>query len=213
MGTKPVLLGRSKQTPIENQKRKEVTLPGAPSKDFILSAPCRIVNVGSRVGITASDLPTDPGGTYSWSSSSKRIRLINSSGPKLAVQALAVGDSRDSEVITCTRLGRDGSVKTKTFSLTVAEVKFKKSDIQEFGYDDFDTPEQTEDDHVCVQSESYTYLAVTIKGGAVASDFVFVCDDVSVCTAESPTGASQFDLKLRAGRYRKKATPLRAKIK
>lgn len=212
MADKPTLLGSTTTSPIDNKRRKEVVLPGPRSKDFVLTARCRIINVGKRVAITASDLPGDSGGTYTWSTSSRHIRLANSTGPTLAVEGLTVGTGRDSETITCTRRGSDGSTATKTVLITVAKVTFRKTSTEKFGFDDFDTPLDYTDDHVSIGSQAETFVGVKIEGGAVGTDFTFVCDDTTVCTVVAPTGSAEFDLSLRAGRWQKKATNLRAKV-
>lgn len=212
MSEKPILLGSSTTTPIDNKRRKEVTLPGPKSKDFVLTARCRIINVGKRIGITASDLPGESGGIYSWSTSSPHIRLANGTGPTVAVEGLSVGTGRDSETIVCTRRGNDGSITTKTVLITVARVTFVATTAQNFGFDDFDTPQDHTDNHVSIGSGAETFVGVKIEGGAVGTDFTFTCDDIAVCTVANPAGSANFDLSIRAGRWQKAATPLRAKI-
>lgn len=212
MAEKPILLGSTTTTPVDNKRRKEVVLPGPKSKDFVLTARCRIINIGMRIGITASDLPGESGGIYSWTTSSQCMRLANEIGPTVAVEGLAVGTGRDSEAIVCTRRGSDGSTRTKTVLITVAKVTFCATAAQEFGFDDFDTPEDHTDDHVSIGSGAKTFVGVKIEGGAVGTDFTFVCDDTAVCTVANPAGSTAFDLPLHAGIWQKNATTLRAKV-
>jgi hypothetical protein len=214
MDNQLLLVGRSVQTPVENKNRREVTLPGAPSKDFVLTARCRIVNVRDRLSLSASDLPGETGGSYTWSSASSKIRLVNTAGPTLAVEALDIPSaSRDAEVISVTRTGLDGSVSSRTVAITIARITFKQSSAQKYGHDDFDTPSVKTDDHVCIESDNHTFLSVTIEGGAVGTDFEFACDDPSICTIDSPPALTTFDLCLRAKSWQKRETVLRAKAK
>ena len=214
MAQPSVLLGRSTRTPVDNTARRIVTLPGQPSVDFILTANCRIVNVGGRVSMTASDLPGQSGGTYEWSSSSTKIRLANTTGGTLAVEALTEpGTGRDSESITVTRTGANGAKQTKVVLLTVARVTFGPAATQKYGYDDFDTPLITNDDHVSIMSDGETFVAVKIEGGAVGTDFNFVFDGVRTCTASPAPAAAVFDLHVRARPWQKRMTVLSAKVK
>lgn len=209
-----VLLGTSVQSPIDNKTRRDVVLPGKAATDFILTARCRIVNVGARISMSAGDLPGESGGIYKWRTDSKKIRIINESGAVVAIEALAdPGNGRDSEVITVTRTGSDGSQKTQTVAITVAKVTFAPAAKQAYGYDDFDTPSIGTDDHLSVKSDSETTLAVTIEGGALGSDFDFTCDDPMVCTVEAAPAEAKFDLKIRAKTFQKMGTILRAKAR
>jgi hypothetical protein len=52
-----------------------------------------------------------------------------------------------------------------------------------------------------------------IEGGALGTDFDFVCDDPSTCTPVAPGANAAFDLRLDAGAKDKDETPLHAKIK
>lgn len=214
MNQKQVLIGRSTQTPIENKKRREVVVPGRPSQDFILTARCRIMKVGGRITISATDLPGDPGGTYAWDTDSDKLRLVNKTGSTLVVEALMMPSSaRDGEIITVTRTGRDGGKKSKTISVTVAKISFKPSPRQNYGYDDYDTPLIQDDDHVSIKSNSETFIGVKIEGGALGTDFSFVPDDAKVCTVDAAPDKSEFDLRIQAKSWQKKATVLRAKMK
>lgn len=213
MGDKFVLLGSSVQSPVENKTRKEVTLPGTPSQDFILTARCRIVAVGRRVSISAADLPGSSGSTFSWSTSSSKIRLVNTTGPTLAIEGVAVGSARDSESITCTCKSKEGGQTSKTVSLTVATVVFEKSALQTFGFDDFDSPSDHTDDHICVKSSAETFVRVKIEGGAVGSDFSFECIDPNVCSTKGAPSLDAFDLAIQGGRSNKASTVLQAKVK
>lgn len=214
MGKQQVLLGSSTQTPVENKTRHVVVLPGQPSKDFIFTAKCRIMNVGGRITMSAIDIPGDSGGLYTWSTASDKIRLLNTTGNTLTIEALASpGSARDSETITVTRTGRDGGEKSKTVSLTVARVSFRSSSTQRYGYDDFDTSLIQTDDHVSVKSGGDTYVAVKIEGGAKGDDFDFVSDPATVCAIEPAPEAAEFNLHIQAKIWQKKAAVLRAKVK
>jgi hypothetical protein len=213
MPVKKVLLKGSVKSPIEQKKLAQAVLPGPPSEDFIVTAPCRILQVGGRVAITASDLPGHSGGTYAWSSTSAKIRLVNATGPALAVQAVALGSRRDSETITVTRTGTDGNTKTKTVLLTVAKLVFSEAATQKYGYDNMDTPLAPNDHRVCVMSAGETFVKVTISGGALGTDFDFACDHPAFCTADAAPGAAVFDLRLHGANVVKEATALRAKVR
>jgi hypothetical protein len=214
MAKQLVLLGSSTQTPVENKTRHVVVLPGQPSKDFILTARCRIMNVGGRITMSATDMPGDSGGIYTWTTTSNKIRLLNTTGNTLAIEALASpGSARDSETITVTRTGIDGVKMSKTVSLTVARVTFHSSSVQRYGYDDFDTSLIQSDDHVSVKSGGDTYVAVKIEGGATGKDFDFVSDPATVCEVEPAPEAAEFNLHVQAKSWQKKAAVLRARVK
>ncbi|MFB9288662.1 hypothetical protein ACFFTM_09875 [Pseudoduganella plicata] len=178
-----------------------------------MTAKCRILNVGSRIAISAKDLPGQPGGVFNWTTNSTKIRLINSVGGTLAVEGIDFGSARDSETIVCTRTGSDGVISTKTVTLTVARVAFFPSKKQKYGFDDFDTPTDYTDDHVSVKSGGETFIRVAILGGAVGTDFSFVCDDSSLCKADEVLEKNAFDLRIKAGTFEKDSTNLHAKVK
>ena len=195
-------------------KRKTVTLPGEKSEDFILTANCRIINVKGRVTMTTTELPGESGGRYAWTTGSGKIRLLNASTQLATVEALDTPSSaRDAEVITVTRTGTDGKTVSKTINVTVAKLTFSSSAAQSNGYDDFDTPTNPADDHLCVKSGASTVVKVAIEGGAIGTDFDFACEPASVCTPEPPGGAATFDLRLTAQRHQKAQTALLAKVK
>lgn len=181
--------------------------------DFVLS-PCRIVKVSDKLQIAATELPGFPGGTYSWTSGSAKIRLLNPNSSTVTVEALAAPSaSRDAEVITVTRTAAGCAPVVKTVNVTVAKVTFSASPNQRYGYDNFDTPADSTDDHICVKKSDHTFLKVDIEGGALGTDFDFVCDTPATCTAVPPGGTASFDLRLDAGAENKKETTLHAKIK
>ena len=164
--------------------------------------------------MSATDLPGESGGTYTWSTTSTKIRLVNTSGAILAVEALTTPSAaRDSEIITVVRTAADGSTKTKNVLLTVAKVTFEPATTQLYGYDNFDTPLNLDDDHVSIKSAGETFIAVKIDGGALGSDFDFACDSALTCTVDPAAGSAAFDLHLRAKTWQKKSTVLSAKIK
>jgi hypothetical protein len=201
-------------TPIDDKKRIEVCLPGKKSEDFIVDAKCKIMKTKSTIQMKAMDLPDDPGGSYSWKTSSSHIKLINEKSANLTVESLdKPSKARDAEEIIVTRTAKDGSTKTKTVKVTVAQVVFSEAKTQRYGFDDFDTPAKFTDDHVCVKKNDHTFVKVTIKGGALGTDFDFVCDDTAACTPVAPGGDAVFDLKLDAGSSNTIETTLRAKVK
>lgn len=207
-------LGTSLTSTVDNTKRKELTLPGRASKDFIVTARCRIINVRSKVTITAADLPGDSGGTFTWSTTSRNIHLENTTGPKLVVTAFSIpSTARDSEVVTVTRRALDGSLKTKTVALTVAEVKFSASPKQRYGFDDNDTPVDDGDNHLSVESGEYTFLTVRILGGVDSGDFDFIVASGRVCSVEAPLAATDFDLKITAKKSLKTSSLLSATVR
>jgi hypothetical protein len=201
-------------TPIDDKKRIEVCLPGEPSEDFIVDAKCKIMKIKSKIIMKAFDLPKDPGGKYEWKTSSTNIKLIHEKTAILTVESLETPSSaRDAEEITVTRTAKDGTTKSKTVKVTVASVVFSEATTQRYGFDDFDTPAIFTDDHICIKKEDHTFVKVTIKGGALGTDFDFVCDDPKVCKPVPPGADAVFDLKLDAGKFNKKETILHAKVK
>ncbi|MBP6003962.1 MAG: hypothetical protein KA746_11055 [Pyrinomonadaceae bacterium] len=183
--------------------------------DFVLT-PCRIVKVGGSLQISASELDGFSAGTYEWTSSSTKIRLTNPNSSTVTVEALAnPSASREAEVITVTRTAAGCSPVTKTAKVTVAKVTFSAAagDKNKFGYDNFDTPANTLDDHVCVKRSDRTELHVEIEGGANGGDFDFVCDDPAICLPSVPGPTASFDLTLNAGAHDKAETTLHAKSK
>lgn len=149
-----------------------------------------------------------------WTTTSTKIRLLNASNPLVTVEALANPSSaRDAEVITVTRTGADGATSTKTVNVTVAKVTFSAAPTQSNGYDDFDTPGDPADDHVCVKSAASSLVKVKIEGGVVGTDFDFACEPSGICTPDAPDGTPTFDLRLNAQRRQKAQTALLAKVK
>ena len=183
--------------------------------DFKLDAPCRIIKAGGgRVTLTADDLPTFPTGTYTWRTTSNKIRLLNTTGGSLTVEGLAnPSAARDAETITVTRTATGCAPVTKTVTVTVAKVTFSQAANQRYGYDDFDTPADPLDDHISIKKSDHSFVHVVIEGGAVASDFDFVCDTPATCLPAIPGGGAVFDLRLNGGAVQKAETPLHAKVK
>jgi hypothetical protein len=183
--------------------------------DFVLDAPCRIVRCqGGQVSISAQELPGCSGGSFAWTSTSTKLRLLNATGSTLSVEALADPSSaRDAEVITCTRTGVGCTPVAKTVALTVARVRFSAAAAQRYGYDDFDTPANFDDDHLCVKKSDHTFVHVQIDGGALGTDFDFVCDPADTATPVAPGGQAAFDLRLNAGAHDKQDGTLHARVK
>ena len=182
--------------------------------DFNLS-PCRIVKAdGGTLRIEATELDGFPGGTYQWTTSSAKIRLTNQNSSTVTVEGLATPSaSRGAETITVTRTQDGCEAVTKTVDVTVARVKFSASPNQRYGFDDFDTPADRTDDHICIKKSDYTFLQVDIEGGALGNDFDFVVDAVDTCIPVAPGAQASFDLRLNAGARDKAQTTLRAKVK
>jgi hypothetical protein len=207
-------LGRSTTTTVDNKTRRVVVLPGQPSKDFILDAKCLIVPVGGRISMSATDLPDAQGGIYTWSTTSSKIRLINTHGNLLAIEAMqAASAARGNEKILVERKAPDGSTTTKTVALTVAKVTFGPTPKQSYGYDDFDSPSTPSDHRISVRSSGETLVRVTIEGGALGNDFDFLCDDPTVCVAGGGASKAEFDLGIQAERWERASTVLQAKVK
>lgn len=187
--------------------------------DFTVTAPCRILRAGGgRVTLSADDPTTPPtpcpAGTFTWSTTSTKVQLVSTTGGSISVQALANPSSaRDAETVTVTRTARGCSPLTKTVKLTVAKVTFSQAPNQRYGYDDFDTPANPLDDHVSVKKSDNTTVHVKIEGGAVGSDFDFVCDTPATCLPAAGAAGTEFDLQLNGGALDKAETPLHAKVK
>lgn len=183
------------------------------ASDFVLS-PCRIVKAKGSLQIAASESGGAPAGAYEWTTSSAKITIDNPTSSTVTVKALdQVSASREAETITVTRKQDGCPPVVKVVKVTVAKVTFSASASQRYGYDNFDTPADPLDDHICIKRSDYTSLHVKIEGGAVGTDFDFVCDDATVCTAVPPGATAEFDLRLNAAAENKKDTDLHAKVK
>lgn len=164
--------------------------------------------------MSATDLPGFSGGTYAWTTASAKIKLTNANTPTVTVEGLATPSaSREAETIKVTRSAPGCSPIVKTVKVTVARVTFSASTNQRYGYDNFDTPADPLDDHICVKNSDYTFLKVKIEGGALGTDFDFVCDNADICAPVAPGGEASFDLRLNAGVHDKANTTLHAKVK
>jgi len=183
--------------------------------DFNIDAPCKIIKAnGDRVQMSASDQAGFSGGRFQWTTSSANIILHNANSATLTIESGAtVSASRDAETIIVTRSAAGCADVVKTITVTVARLKFSKSTTQRYGYDDFDTPADSLDDHISIKKSDHTFLKVEIEGGALSTDFNFVCDDTSVCTPVAPAASAAFDLRLNAGAKNKAESTLHAKSK
>lgn len=180
--------------------------------DFDIIAPCRFVKTGGSLTIRAADPHGYAGGTFTWSTTSPKIRLSATTGSSVTVSGLAnASAARDAEVISVTRTGFDCAPVTKTVQITVAKVTFSKSNSQRYGYDDMDTAGNNTDDHICVKKMDHTFVHVHIEGGLLGTDFNFVCDNAGSCTTATPPGSADFDLRLNAGGTNKDNTTLHAR--
>jgi uncharacterized protein YqfB (UPF0267 family) len=186
---------------------------GSPCHDIVPSVqdPCRIVMVhGGKLKIAASEIMGVLAESYSWTTSSTKIKLTNADTPTVTVEGLATPSaSRGAETLTLSC----GAAGVRTVNITVAKVTFSASSQQRYGYDNFDTPANPLDDHVCIKNSDYTFLKVDIQGGALGTDFDFVCDDPSICAPVAPGATASFDLRLNAGATNKGHTTLRVKLK
>lgn len=213
------MTGTNTTPPGSNNGAGTPATPVAPCpcpKDFILNAPCRIVKVGGQVMLSAAEMPGAPAGNYTWTSPSAHLRIVGGHAATVTVTGLTAGGGRDSEMITVVRNAPSCAAITKTVPVTVAKVVFSKSakpPDQLYGYDDFDTPANTDDDHISVERLKHTFVKVDITGGALGTDFDFACDDATVCVPAPPVGAASFELQLDAKDKDKDATPLKAKVK
>jgi len=191
--------------------------PPCPPPDFVVDAPCKIIKVdGGKVTLTAKELPGNPSRSYNWTTTSLKIKLINTNSPVVTVEGLATPSAgRDAETITVTRTIPGCPTITKNVNVTVAKVTFSSAASQRYGYDDFDTPADPLDDHICIKSSDHTFLKVVIEGSALSTDFDFLCDNNGICTPVPPGSASaSFDLRLNAGAVANKGnTFLQAKVK
>ena len=166
--------------------------------DFVLNAPCRLIKAGGgEIQISAEELEGFPAGNYNWTSSSAKIELVNARSSAVTVRgAENASAGRDAETITVVRTAPGCRTITKTVNVTVVKVKFSNPSDQRYGYDNYDTPDNPLDDHICVKQQDHTFVNVIIEGGAVGTDFNFVCDDPTLCVPDPPSGAATFDLKL-----------------
>ena len=203
----------------EDSTRCDPTMQSCPAlcpPDFILTTPCRIIKAGGgSVQMSAREiLPGYPSGTYTWTTASTKIMLVNPNSSTVTVEGLATPSAnRDAETITVTRTATGCPPIVKTVNVTVAKVTFSAAASQRYGYDNFDTPANSLDDHICVKKSDHTFLHVNIEGGALGTDFDFVCDDPAKCTTVAPGGTASFDLRLDAGAQNKANTALHAKVK
>jgi hypothetical protein len=175
-----------------------VTCPQDCPSDFIINAPCRIIKAdGGILQISVTEMPDYPAGNYNWETSSTKITLSTTTGSTITLTAPGnPSDARDAETITVTRTATGCSPIVKTVNVTVARVTFSKSNNQRYGYDDFDTPANPNDDHICVKSGGNTLIQVDIQGGVTGIDFIFVCDNGNIVTAPRATGS--FEMRLTA---------------
>lgn len=142
-------------------------------------------------------------GPYAWTTSSSKINLVNADTDTVTVQALRTpSDGLGAEMITLA-CGSDGSALTKTVKVTVVQVVFSPSSNQLYGFDDFDTPYNLDDNHICLRSSDHTFVKVDIAGGAVGTDFDFVCDSSDICNPLLPEKTPSFDLRLNGGAIRR----------
>lgn len=180
--------------------------------DFKIEAKCRIVNVGGgKIQLKASDLDGFSEGTFTWTTGSSRVKLNNPNSSTVTIEGLNnPSTSKDAEIIKVTRTSSECKPIEKTIAITVAKVTFSASANQRYGYDDFNTPTDPTDDHICIKKSDHTFVQVTIEGGLIGTDFRFECDDSSACTPDPATGSANFDLKLNAGNTNKKDTELKA---
>lgn len=183
--------------------------------DFDIDPVSAVVLVdGGELTIVASDAPGTWGGTYSWMTTSDKIKLRDEESPIVTVESLVnVSSARDAEVVVATRTSPGCGPIAKAVRLTVVSIKFSASTNQRYGYDDLDTPSDSKDDHICVKAGDHTFVAVSVLGGGVGTDFDFEVEDPSFCTIGPPAAAATFDLQIFGGSRTKAETKLHAKTK
>jgi hypothetical protein len=180
-----------------------------------MAGPCKMVGVKGTLKIAATDLTRTRAATFAWSTTSALITLTDADTATVTVHALdAPSASLGAEQVTLTCTTTDGSPDVaRTVGVTVVRVTFAASPNQLYGFDDFDTPDDPSDNHVCVKSADHTFVKVTIEGGAVGTDLTFACDDAGTCAVAAPDATASFDLRLNAGATNKGQTVLRAKTR
>lgn len=191
-----------------------VSCPADCPDDFVIEAPCRIIKAGGgHISISARELRHFPDGTYEWTATgNEKINLINAHSPTVTVESREnPSTGRDAEIITVTRTASGCPPVVKTVRVTVAKVTFSAAPNQRYGYDDFDTPDDPADDHICVKKSDHTFVHVDIEGGLVGTDFDFACESRRVCRAADPEGSASFNLQLNAGSRNKDSTILHAR--
>jgi hypothetical protein len=183
--------------------------------DFTITARCRILKKGGNaVQITAAESPGCAGGTFAWQTSSAGLGLASANSPTVSVRGLSVSSGRDAETLKCTRTQPGCPSVVKTVNLTVAEVTFLKSNNQRYGFDDFDTAANHDDDHLSIKRADYTLVRVKIDGGATSDDFDFTSAAAGTAApAAAPAGQTDFDLRVDGGATDKATTKLRAVVK
>ncbi len=169
--------------------------------DFQVDAPCRVLKKnGGFIRITVSELGGYSGGDFTWSTSSSKITLSGTFGTSITVLALhGVSTAKDAEVIAVTRTATGCPPLTKTVNVTVARVTFSQSAHQCYGYDNYDTPNNHDDDHINVKQSDHTFVKVTIEGGLTGADFDFVSDAPLICSVGAAPATAEFDLQLNGG--------------
>lgn len=183
--------------------------------DFTVDAPCRIIKVaGGQATLTAHDLPGFSGGTFTWSTRSSKIRLLSTTGATITVEARTnFSSSRDAEVVQVVRRANGCPTIKKTVNITVAKVTINADPNQRYGYDNNDSRSNHEDDNVCIKQSDYTTIHLVIQGGALGTDFDYLCDTASLCTTVAPSGSATFDLRLNGGATNKGRALLKVKGK
>jgi hypothetical protein len=209
-----LVIRKEQMAELTRLKQPCIDIP-CPPADFNIETPCRIVNVnGGQVEMSAIELPGSIGGNYIWTTTSLYIKLINTSSPTVIVEGLDKPSAgRDAEIISVTRSAFGCPNVTKSVTVTVAKVTFSASTNQLYGFENFDSPTDQTDNHICIKKSDYTFLKVVIEGGALGTDFDFVCDNPSVCTPVPPDATASFDLRLNAEAKNKRETTLNAKVK
>jgi hypothetical protein len=178
------------------------------------ATPCRMIAVGRNLEVTASEMNGAPAGQYEWTTSSPKITCLNDTGTTLRLRAgNSPGASKGSEKVLVTRKQAGCPDVVQQVSLSVIRVVFSAAPNQRFGYDNFDTPANPYDDHVCIKKSDHTFVHVKIEGGAVGTELDFVCDPPDVCTPGAAPGSAEFDLRLDAAAEDQKETTLYAKLK
>lgn len=183
--------------------------------DFVIDPHCTIIKAGDSAQFSVSELDGAPAGSYVWTTTSDKLTLANDHASTVRVISTGMPSaSRDAETLTVVRSQTGCADITKVIHLTVGKVTFSKAAGQAYGYDDFDTPLDPDDDHVSVKRDADTTVHVEMEGGIVGADFDFECADAGIATCEeAPAMLPSFDLRIDGGSTDKGSTVLRAKVR
>ena len=186
---------------------------GCCATDFTVTK-CRMMQMAGVLELTAAEVGGGSAGQYEWKTDSLKVTCLSNAGTTLRLRSgNTPSASKGAEKVIVTRKQAGCADVVRQVSVSVLKVTFSAAANQRFGYDNFDTPANPLDDHVCIKKSDHTFLHVKIEGGAVGTDFDWVCDPAGVCTPGAAPGSAEFDLRLDAAAENKKETTLYAKLK